>query len=569
MRIPLTATRLSWDGTKVTHTPAGLLTDALEAHLNGQGPPGLVVLGSYGSGKTTLCNDCAEAAIDGMPLRSVVPLRQVARQSNVQMGLLTALGSQRSNEAASGERVLLLDGLDEVARPGERGFSSFFTEVTACAGPRWVLTSRPGHFRTDEAEPEPDQVDVLGLEHITLLRIDPLPLAFVRQTLSARPGGAELLESVQGLEQLVTSPILLHVVEAAWPFIEPGRPIQPWGVFDAWIRHALDTGEGHDVAMERLVGLCWRAFRDTGVSSEGASFCAGDVAELELPSSLRSALLVTDLDGRLRLGHRSVYEFLVSTWIAPRVLANQGHGPDELTGLHLSEATRAFLVGQVGKMPVIYDGDRVRIPRGNYVSGGDHSSDERPLLIRHVAEPFWISRAPVTNADWGRFLDANPDDRIDAHYLPQWGIERTPPADRPDAPVYNIWPSDADSYAAWAGGRLPSASEWEKATRGLDGRLWPWGDYWVRGAAVTSETGVERPLPARAFGAQGDAGLFSAVGGVFEYTSSLWRGRQNRGRVVMGGCFTHDPSVSRTGLRLSHKLSGNLKAGLRLTWPPD
>ena len=100
-------------------------------------------------------------------------------------------------------------------------------------------------------------------------------------------------------------------------------------------------------------------------------------------------------------------------------------------------------------------------------------------------------------------------------------------------------------------------------------RRWPWGDFWKAGYAVSAETGLRRPLPARAFGAHGDAGLFAAIGGVFEYTSSPWRGRPERGRVVMGGCYTHPYSTSRASLRLSHKLSGHLKAGLRLAWDSE
>jgi formylglycine-generating enzyme required for sulfatase activity len=431
-----------------------------------------------------------------------------------------------------------------------------------------VLTSRPGHFRTDTAEPVADQVDVLTRADVSTLAIDPLPSQVARDAVSQLTGGENLLQSVEGLEQLATSPLLLHVVQAAVPFIEPGRPIQPWGVFDAWLRYALSTGPGHDAVLGSLEQLAWDAFRDLGFRADVPTWPAAAIASADLPPVLRRALLVTDLDGRLRFGHRSVYEFLLASRIAPQLGQNQGQGPDALSGLHLTEAIRVFLVGRTPAMRVAYQRDRVLVPRGNFVAGGDLSPDERPLRIAHLAQPVWIARAPVTNADWGRYLNDRPDERIDANYLRHWGMRRSVPLGQEEAPVYHVWPEDADRYAAWAGGRLPTADEREKAVRGIDGRRWPWGDYWKADVAVTSELGLDRPLPVRAFGAQGEVGLFSAAGGVFEYTSTSYRGRPDRGRVVMGGCFTHPSSVSRTSLRLSHKLSGHLKAGLRLAWDP-
>jgi formylglycine-generating enzyme required for sulfatase activity len=217
-------------------------------------------------------------------------------------------------------------------------------------------------------------------------------------------------------------------------------------------------------------------------------------------------------------------------------------------------------------MPVAYREDAVRIPRGNFIAGGPESPDERPLRIQHLAEPFWISRVPVLGADWQAWLHARPDLRQDALYLSHWGPDRALPAGDADRPIWNLWPEDADRYAASRGARLPTADEWEKAVRGVDGRRWPWGDHWRSGLASTAELGLDRPLPVRALGAHGESHLFGAIGGVFEYTSSWWRDRPDRGRVVMGGCFSHPAAHARPSLRLSHRLSGNLKVGVRLAW---
>jgi formylglycine-generating enzyme required for sulfatase activity len=463
--------------------------------------------------------------------------------------------------------VLLLDGLDEVPSP-PGGAAAFFDALTAQAGPRWLLTSRPSHFRTT-IEQDPEQADSLDRRDVTTLTIEPLSRDLVRKVVGELPNGRALLSSVDGLEDLAQSPLLLHIIHAAIAWIEPGRPIDAWGIFDAWLRLSLHTGPAHHEALAQLEALAWEAFRSSGWSTETMSFLPDQVAAGQVPPMLRRNLFVTELDGRVRFGHRSVFEYLIAARMAPQIGANQGHGPDDLSGLRITDATRAFLVGRVRRMPVVLRPDRVLIPRGNFVAGGAHAPDERPLRVQHLAEPFWIARLPVLGADWQRYLDANPDDRQDAGYLPQWGAPRRLPAGHQDLPAAPVWPEDADRYAAWSGARLPTADEWEKAVRGLDGRRWPWGDHWRPGQAVTAELGLSQPMPVRALGAQGDAHLFSATGNTFEYTSSLWRDQVDRGRVVMGGCYTHAGSTARASLRLSHKLSGNLKAGLRLAWDAE
>lgn len=553
--LALTCTRLALvDGVLETQ-PAGPLPEVVRTGL--ARPGGLILLGPFGSGKTHLVHELALAG-----LGTAVPLRLLDPSLPVRDAIVSVIGTQRLDAARSGRTPLLLDGLDEARYPSDR-FQDVFQELVAAAGPRWMLTSRPGYFRTEQ-DAGADQIDSLE-PGVPTVMIDPLPAAAVAARL-AELGGAGLAETVENLADLATSPMLLQVVAAALPFIEPGRPIQAWGLFDAWIRHALSTGNGHDEVVGALEELAWRTCEAHGFAPTGVRFPRKAVSDLKIPGSIRSALMVTDLDGAWRFGHRSVLEFLFAGWVAPRLAGNQGLGPDHLSGILLTDATRAFLVGRLPPMPVAFEGGRVLVPRGNFVAGGERAPDERPLRIQHLAEPFWIDREPVSAGEWDAWLQLAPDARQDVHYLAHWGPDRRCPAGREGEPVYNLWPDDADRYAAAHGARLPSANEWEKAVRGTDGRIWPWGDHWRPGRAVTAELGVTRPLPVRAFGAHGDAGLFSAVGGVFEITADHWRGRHDRGRVVMGGCYTHDRMAARPSLRLSHKLSGNLKAGLRLAW---
>lgn len=99
--------------------------------------------------------------------------------------------------------------------------------------------------------------------------------------------------------------------------------------------------------------------------------------------------------------------------------------------------------------------------------GSQDEADEQPERTVTV-DAFWISQTEVTNAQYARCVDAG------ACTAPNNSDWRTP--GRADFPVTNIKWDQANAYAQWGGGHLPTEAQWEKAARGTDGRVYPWGN---------------------------------------------------------------------------------------------
>ena len=122
----------------------------------------------------------------------------------------------------------------------------------------------------------------------------------------------------------------------------------------------------------------------------------------------------------------------------------------------------------------------VFIPKGDFLMGSDPENDpyfygaESPSHLVYL-DDYWIYRTEVTNAMYHKCVDEKRCPRPD-----QTGSNTREeyfgnPAYN-DYPVVHVSWKDALAYCKWAGGRLPTEAEWEKAARGIDGRLFPWGD---------------------------------------------------------------------------------------------
>ena len=130
------------------------------------------------------------------------------------------------------------------------------------------------------------------------------------------------------------------------------------------------------------------------------------------------------------------------------------------------------------------DDAMVLIPAGAFSMGADDGDpeaaiSESPAHTVNLAA-FYINKYEVTNAEFKKFVDANPewakDNFQDGFYLAHWK-DNTYPIFQAKHPVTNVNWHAAMAYATWAGKRLPTEAEWEKAARGgLIGQDYPWGN---------------------------------------------------------------------------------------------
>ncbi len=219
--------------------------------------------------------------------------------------------------------------------------------------------------------------------------------------------------------------------------------------------------------------------------------------------------------------------------------------------------------------PARLDRAMTQIPAGPFVFGLS-PEEKRELAGRAGVHPdmlhfhsqrrrldtaaFWIDCYPVTRGQFLRFMQQSGYRIPYSGWLVGWS-ELTGWHDfGPEGlalPMVGVNAEDAEAYAAWLGKRLPTELEWEKAWRGCDGRLFPWGDAWEDGHAFrnpgNTTLGISIPV-----GALGEAGphRLCGYGLVLEWVKTVFPAQSKSGTadrnpcVLAGGSFCHTQDYS-------------------------
>jgi len=206
---------------------------------------------------------------------------------------------------------------------------------------------------------------------------------------------------------------------------------------------------------------------------------------------------------------------------------------------------------------------------------------------RHLArvEAFRIGRYPVTNAEYLRFVLAEP---FEAERPTSWAHSIFP-LGAANQPVYTVTPDGADAYARWLSAvtgrtfRLPTEAEWEYAATGGDGRQYPWGEEWSPQRANTAEAG---PLTATPVGIYGEGlspfGVADMAGNVEEYVADAYRPYPGAARIhddlidvhgdvyriARGGSYARHGDLARCARRHGWYPSDHFAMGFRLAETP-
>jgi formylglycine-generating enzyme required for sulfatase activity len=210
------------------------------------------------------------------------------------------------------------------------------------------------------------------------------------------------------------------------------------------------------------------------------------------------------------------------------------------------------------------------VPEGEFTMGNDSSNFEREIPAHEVfLDAYWIDQTEITNVMYATCVAADgckPPKETKSFTYPEYFAN----PDFDDYPVVYVSWDSATAYCTWAGGRLPTEAEWEKAARGTDRRIYPWGNDWDPAKVNSAEGGSRDTTPVGQYSLAGDSpyGCADMAGNVWEWCAD-WFDEKEYQRRAASRTTVKDPQgpekgttrVLRGGSFFSSR--GNARAAVR------
>ncbi|MBW1939165.1 MAG: SUMF1/EgtB/PvdO family nonheme iron enzyme [Deltaproteobacteria bacterium] len=561
----------------------------------------LAVLGDYGIGKTSFCYKFACDMTGSAYVPIVIELKTM-RQENVLCEELIKREIKRRSSITE-NIVLILDGFDELSLKFNK--EKVLKQIenlseTTQEFAKVILSSRTQFFQSRQEERE-----VLRREP-GMPPAGPLPIPYperferiyvslfsheeVKAYLNLALGekGAydfwnNVIDKIWDIKDLAKRPILLELitkyskdigeiegvvtpgkvyktVTEGWRKREGERAPENIMLFMEELAHRMFTAEEVQLPFDTLREAIDRYFDHKTKEKLKLS-----LDNLDYQIRTCSFLSRNKAEGYYAFGHRSFIEYFVARKLSREIPENRAQE------IKITDETAHFVSELID--PSVYEkveppegvtvpDGMVYIPPGQFIMG-EKDSIKNGIRIASLNKGFFIDKYPVTNARFCAFLNerGNRQKRgyewidVQGSYenkrcrIKKDGDRFVAESGFEDYPVNVVSWYEATAYAQWAEKRLPTEEEWEKAARGIDGRIYPWGNEFDKGKCNTDESGIDHITQVKKYQkGRSPYGCLDMAGNVWEWTDS-WYGKSRKYRVLRSGSWTNYSGSTRCAYR--------------------
>jgi len=311
------------------------------------------------------------------------------------------------------------------------------------------------------------------------------------------------------------------------------------------IRHAEDNqGAFHPMVDNELQCILRQIVKTHGEAiTENATLCKGLLKDYCLEMYVREVfILVSAVEERIVVDLMNAPDLpyqVLSSRLAQRLIDRRGINESlaqwavDMWGAamgkqnniqHVNSDSQIIiptnkLITNLSQVQNVVDIEMIHIPNGEFLYGA--------MKQRKMLSAYTIMKYPVTVTQYRQFCDATTRDMP---HTPIWGWIH-------NHPIVNVSWYDSAAFAAWAGMVLPTEEEWEKAARGTDGRLYPWGNGWDPLKCINHENsnGKTGPVDKIPDGSS-PYEVYDMAGNVWEWCDS-WYDTNGNTRVLRGGSW--------------------------------